>query len=79
MTSEELADEVSDFIRACRGRVLGVGAEQYDEGDSQTFERMPLAGLIQYAREEVQDLAVYAVMVDIRLKRLEAALEKEQS
>jgi hypothetical protein len=35
---------------------------------------MPLLDLIQYAREEAQDLAVYAAMVDIRLQRLETAL-----
>lgn len=73
MTSEELADEVSHFIRACRSRILGIGAEQYDEGDGQKFEKMPFTELIQYAREEAQDLAVYAAMLDIRLKRLEAA------
>ena len=73
MTSEELADEVSHFIRQCRSRILGIGAEQYEEQDGQKFEKMPFPELIQYAREEAQDLAVYAAMLDIRLKRLEAA------
>ncbi|MGV9815785.1 hypothetical protein ACWDTQ_28235 [Streptomyces cellulosae] len=75
MSPEELAEGVSHFIRACRARVLGVGADQYDEGDGQKFEKMPLPELITYAREEAQDLAVYAAMIDIRLQRLEAALQ----
>jgi len=78
MTSEELADEVGHFIRACRSRILGVGAEQYDEGNGQQkFETMPLVELVVYAREEAQDLAVYAAMLDIRLKRLEEALREK--
>lgn len=74
MTPEELADEVEGFIGQCRGRILGVGADQYDEGDGQKFEKMPLVELITYAREEAQDLAVYAAMIDIRLQRLEERL-----
>jgi hypothetical protein len=77
MTSEELADEVSHFIRACRTRILGIGAEQYEESDGQKFEKMPLGELVEYAREEAQDLAVYAAMLDIRLKRLEGTLREK--
>lgn len=77
MTSEELADEVGHFIRQCRGRILGIGAEQYEEGGRQKFETMPLVELVVYAREEAQDLAVYAAMLDIRLKQLEEALREK--
>ncbi|MEU8780034.1 hypothetical protein [Streptomyces sp. NPDC048637] len=77
MTSDELADEVGHFIRQCRGRILGIGAEQYEEGGRQKFETMPLVELVVYAREEAQDLAVYAAMLDIRLKRLEEALREK--
>ncbi|MCB5179535.1 hypothetical protein [Streptomyces antimicrobicus] len=73
MTPAELADYASDFIGKCRSRILGIGAEQYDEGGDQTFERIPLPDLIRYAREEAQDLAAYAAMIDIRLSRLESA------
>ncbi|MGW0920413.1 hypothetical protein ACWD3J_15510 [Streptomyces sp. NPDC002755] len=79
MTSEELADEVGHFIRQCRGRILGIGAEQYEEAEGQKFETMPLLDLIQYAREEAQDLAVYAAMIDIRLSRFEDALRAHTS
>ncbi|MDL5204934.1 MULTISPECIES: hypothetical protein [unclassified Streptomyces] len=77
MTSDELADEVGHFIRQCRGRILGIGAEQYEEPEGQKFETMPLVELVTYAREEAQDLAVYAAMLDIRLKRLEDALREK--
>jgi hypothetical protein len=76
MTSEELADEVGHFIDECRGRILGIGAEQYEEQDGQKFEKMPFPELLQYAREEAQDLAVYAAMLDIRLRRLAILFER---
>ncbi|MEV7589705.1 hypothetical protein AB0O42_05470 [Streptomyces sp. NPDC089922] len=78
MTSKQLADEVGHFIRKCRGRILGIGAEQYEGPDGrQKFETMPLVELVTYAREEAQDLAVYAAMLDIRLKKLEDALREK--
>jgi len=74
VTSEELAEAVEDAIRRTRSRVLGVGLEQYDEGDTQHFERMDLAELLEWALEEVDDLVVYAVMLGIRLRRLQGGL-----
>ena len=74
MTPSQLAEYVTEFIGECQSRVMGVGADQYSQGESQKFETMPLPDLITYAREEAQDLAVYAAMIDIRLQRLEAAL-----
>jgi len=40
MTSEELNHEVAATIAACRDRILGVGHQQYANGDVQTFERL---------------------------------------
>ncbi|MEV2279301.1 hypothetical protein AB0I72_27360 [Nocardiopsis sp. NPDC049922] len=74
MTSEDLAREVNATIAACQERVVGVGNSQYSYGDTQRFEEMPFADLVLMAREEVQDLIVYAVMTDIRLKRLQEAI-----
>lgn len=74
MSPNELAEYVTDFIGECQARILGIGAEQYAEEDGQKFEKMPLLDLIQYAREEAQDLAAYSAMIDIRLSRLEGAL-----
>lgn len=76
MTPEDLARGFSDFMGQCTGRILTVGAEQYSEGEKQKFETMPLPELVTYAREEAQDLAVYAAMLDIRLARLEALVTR---
>lgn len=76
MISAELAEEVIDTVVDCAVRIKGTGHEQYSIGDQQKFERMSLVDLIQYAREEVQDEINYAVMRDIRLRRLQRALHK---
>lgn len=75
MTSAELADYFADFVTAGQARVNGVGAEQYANPEGQKFETMTPLELIQWAREEAQDLAVYAAMVDIQLSRLAERLE----
>ena len=67
MTSEQLADAVESAIGACRARVLGVGADQYDDGSGvQKFETLPAAELASWLLEEADDLIVYAVMLRIR-------------
>lgn len=74
MTSEQLADEVQQAIMACRHRVLGVGAHQYDDGSgTQKFETLPAAELASWLLEEADDLIVYAVMLRIRAARFAAA------
>ena len=74
MTSEQLADAVEAAIGACRGRVLGVGADQYDDGSGvQKFEMLPAAELAAWLLEEADDLIVYAVMLRIRAARFAAA------
>lgn len=70
MSSKDLADYVGDFIRAAQARVNGVGDEQYSIPEGQKFEGMTPNELIQMAREEAQDLAAYAAMMDIRLARM---------
>ena len=74
MTSEQLADAVEAAIGACRGRVLGVGADQYDDGSGvQKFETLPAAELAAWLLEKADDLIVYAVMLRIRAARFAAA------
>lgn len=70
MTSEELAQEVEDFIERCQDRITGTGNEQYSRGDRQLFEDVPLERLIVMIQEEIQDVACYATMLEIRLERL---------
>lgn len=70
MTSEELAEAVTDTIRATTARVLGVGADQYDDGSgTQKFETLPPAELAAWLIEEADDLIVYAIMLRIRASR----------
>lgn len=70
-----LAAYVGEFIAAATARVNGPGAEQYFDGAAQKFERMTPLELVEWAREEAQDLAVYAAMLDIRLARVRNALK----
>lgn len=76
MTSDELAGRFKDFIGKCAARILTVGKSQYDFDGVQKFEGMPILELLEMAREEAQDLAVYAAMLDIRFARLEAKLRE---
>ena len=74
MTSEQLADEVQQAIMACRHRVLGVGAHQYDDGSgTQKFETLPAAELASWLLEEADDLIVYAVMLRLRAAQFASA------
>lgn len=78
MTSEELADHVAAAVDATRARVLGPGREQYDDGTGvQKFERLAVPELARWALEEIDDLIVYAVMLRIRIQRLETALGED--
>lgn len=77
MSSEALAKYVGEFIERATARVVGVGKDQYDEGEFQKFEAMPITDLLDMLQEELQDAAVYAAMLDIRINRYRNALEKE--
>lgn len=74
MTSEDLAEAVAQVISDCGERIMGVGADQYSEDESQRFERMRLTMLIDYVNEEALDLVNYGVMVSIRMQRLRRAV-----
>lgn len=74
MTAAQLGEYVDAFVRSAVGRVTGVGADQYAETDGQRFERMTLAELLDWTLEEVQDVAVYAAMLGVRLQWLKAQL-----
>lgn len=76
MSSEELAQYCADYIVACVARVKGVGNDQYSEGGHQKFEVMELDDLIEYLREELMDVSNYAAMLDIRMRRIQEALQE---
>lgn len=70
LTAQELHDYQRTFTEYAAARLLTVGADQYDEGESQKFEDMDLIKLATGLREELADVVNYAVMLDIRLTRI---------
>lgn len=72
MTSDEHADAVAEIVGSLRGRILGVGAEQYDDGSGvQRFERKPLDRIKVDAVEEIDDLIVYLCQIRMRVLALD--------
>jgi len=76
MDSAELGDYVEEQIERLWQRIMGPGQEQYGQDEHQLFETMPLETLFEYAREELDDIIVYAVMTQIRLNRMEEVLRE---
>lgn len=75
MTSEEFADSVDVIVRSLRTRILGVGAEQYDDGSGvQRFEGRALDCILIDAIEEIDDLIVYAAQLRLRVMALRDSL-----
>lgn len=74
MTSQQLADYVAEFIGRATARVTGVGDQQYSRDGFQKFEAIPLEELLLMLQEELQDAAVYAAMLDIRVQRYRDAM-----
>lgn len=74
MTSGQLATELALTVVDAQERILGVGADQYDDQTHQRFEVMDVPALVEYAHEEALDLVAYGVMLSIRLRRLKHAL-----
>ena len=71
MTSEEHADEVRSIVFSLRERILGVGADQYDDGSgTQRFENKPIENILTDAVEEIDDLIVYLCQIRMRLNLL---------
>jgi hypothetical protein len=71
VTSEEHADAVAEIVGALRGRILGVGAEQYDDGSGvQRFERRDVEQIRRDAVEEIDDLIVYLAQIRLRVTGL---------
>ena len=70
MTAKELAEFQAAFTRHARGRILGVGAAQYEDEAGQKFEKYSTNRLIAEAQDELADLVNYAVMISISLQRI---------
>lgn len=70
MTSKELAEYQKSFTRHARGRILGVGAEQYSDKAGQKFEGYSVSRLIGEMQDELADVVNYAAMISIQLERV---------
>jgi hypothetical protein len=91
MKSEDLAQYVEDMTReACpyhtgmeaiiqtaKDRIMGVGHEQYSEGDKQKFELVPIDTLMEWAEEETIDQINYGVMLLVRLRDTENSYDPD--
>lgn len=75
MSSQGLADHVDEFVGRATDRVLGDGKSQYSFGTHQKFEVMEFDDLLVALQEELEDSAVYASMLDIRIQRIREALK----
>lgn len=68
MTSEEHADQVQEIVESLKSRILGIGADQYDDGSGvQRFETKALEHIRRDAVEEIDDLIVYLCQIRMRL------------
>jgi hypothetical protein len=76
MTSEQLSDLVTDCIESLRSRILGVGQDQYSNGDIQAIELKSNAELIIETIEEVDDALTYLAVLRSRLITLSSNLKQ---
>lgn len=59
---------VAAIVGSLTDRIMGVGAEQYDDGSGvQRFETKPMDAIVRDAVEEIDDLIVYLCQVRLRL------------
>lgn len=70
MTSSELAEHVMLLCEKAQERVLGVGADQYDDGIAgQRFESYTVDELLKEMQDELIDVINYAAMLSIMVER----------
>lgn len=75
MTSEELADQVTNCVESLRSRIIGTGDQQYSRGNQQSIETKSGGQVVQETLEELDDAIVYLAHLRARLSGL---LEKLQ-
>jgi hypothetical protein len=77
MTSEELANGVTDCVLSLQERILGVGAREYDprQTATQPIEVKSIEELILDALQEIDDMIVYAAVLRMRISNLSATIE----
>jgi hypothetical protein len=74
MTSEQLAKAIAHAINNVEGRILKIGADQYDLGDIQKIELKTPSEVLDDAIEELDDLLAYIAWTRIRVQKIRANL-----
>lgn len=75
MKASELADQVENIINSVRSRIMGVGAEQYDEGDVQKIELKDPSVIIKETIEEIDDSIVYLSHLRARISKVQSTID----
>ena len=75
MKANELADQVEDVINSVRSRIMGIGADQYDEGDVQKIELKDPAVIIKETIEEIDDSIVYLSHLRARISKVQSTID----
>jgi SMC interacting uncharacterized protein involved in chromosome segregation len=70
MKANELADQIEDIISSLRTRILGIGADQYDEGNVQKIEIKRPSDIIRETIEEIDDSIVYLAHLRARMNEM---------
>lgn len=70
MTSEELADQVTQCVDSLRSRIVGTGNAQYSRGQEQAIESKSNAQILRETIEELDDTLVYVAVLRTRLAGL---------
>lgn len=70
MKAHELADQIEKIIYSLRTRILGVGADQYDEGNVQKIELKRPSEIIKETIEEIDDSIVYLAHLRARMNEI---------
>ena len=79
MSSWDLADWQGEFSQYASGRILGIGAHQYDGAGSQKFEGLTVEELCDELVDELADVVNYAAMLAAKvmwLRREAGMLER---
>jgi len=70
MTSEELANQVTECVESLRSRILGTGDQQYSTGNQQSIELKSGEQVLKETVEEIDDAIVYLAHLRARLANL---------
>lgn len=74
MNLSDLLSAQMVFTAYARGRLQGIGAEQYDDEGEQRFEQYSITRTINELRDELADAVNYLTFIDVKIQRLAKSL-----